>query len=366
MPIETGMYSNLRSIAAPSIGDAVEGGLRMKGQRLQNERAQKQMEAEDHDRAYLEHARKASLIGETLNSVAGLPPEQQAAAYSQARQQLIGAGVIRPEDAPEQYDRGFVGMYLAKHRESEPYIKNALMKSDMELKKSMVAKNEAEAAKLKAEGANPAKTLTPGEEMADKTFGKDAAEYYYGGGKATVEKNLQRLEGAINKLRGNPDPKTGRPTGDTHLTGGWSTKVPGLGADAAQDVLNPEMASVRDDIRAAIQGTLRQVLGAQFTEKEGEAIFNRAFNPRLSAQENVRRATAELQSLRNMAADKDRSMQQFAASGTLKGLRPGATNLSGQAQAPQGRGGYGQAYATEPPDFNSMSDEELQKYVGGQ
>lgn len=153
--------------------------------------------------------------------------------------------------------------------------------------------------------------LTPGQKAADTSFAKDASEYFYGGGKSTVDKNLGRLGGAIDELQKNPN-----------ITGGITTRIPGLASDVAQDTLNPEMAKVRDDIRASIQGTLRQVLGPQFTEKEGEAIFNRAFNPRLSGAENARRAKAELDALKNMAAQKEQSMQQFMQSGTLSGFSP--------------------------------------------
>jgi hypothetical protein len=134
---------------------------------------------------------------------------------------------------------------------------------------------------------------------------------------------LQRLQDAISSLEE-----------DGELSGGLTTKIPLLGADAAQDVLNPKMASVRDDIRAAIQGTLKQVMGPQFTEKEATAMFSRAFNPRLSDAENIRRAKVELEALQRMAAAKDSAMNHFMASGTLKGHRPGDTRQA-VAGAPQ-------------------------------
>lgn len=160
--------------------------------------------------------------------------------------------------------------------------------------------------------------LTPGQKAIDTSFGKDATEYNTGGGKASTEKNLGRLSGAIKTLKAKPG-----------LTGGLTTKLPWAGDDKQQDWINPEMAGVRDDIRAAVQGSLRQLLGPQFTEKEGEAIFNRAFNPRLSTEENVRRAEVELAGLRSMAQDKDAAMAYFQQKGTLSGFKPGATNIGG-------------------------------------
>lgn len=136
---------------------------------------------------------------------------------------------------------------------------------------------------------------------AAREIAKEYADFTAGGGRAVVEKNLSRLENAAKKL------EAGKVK-----TGQVSNVIPGLRSDVAQDVLNPEVAALRDDVRGAIQGTLRQVLGAQFTEKEGEAIFNRAFNPRLSAEENARRIRQEVEGLRKGVKDK---LEQFRSQG---------------------------------------------------
>lgn len=168
--------------------------------------------------------------------------------------------------------------------------------------------------------------LTAGQEAADREFGKDASNYYHGGGRAGLESNFQKLQGAIDTLGAKPN-----------LTGGLSTRIPLLGSDMAQDTLNPEMASVRDDIRGAVQGSLREIMGPQFTEKEGTAIFNRAFNPRLSAEENVKRASSEMEKLRRMADSKDTAMSYFKSHGTLAGFDPGVTSLA-KSKSPSGGG----------------------------
>lgn len=150
--------------------------------------------------------------------------------------------------------------------------------------------------------------LTPGEEAADKAYGKDFADYEAGGGRASVEKNLGLLRGAIEEMRGR---------GAKDRAGGTS----GLFGNTAMDVFNPEASSTRDKIYGAIQGTLKQVLGGQYTEREGQAIFNRAYNPRLSNEENIRRAEAELNALQAMADQKESSGKHFARTGTLKGQK---------------------------------------------
>lgn len=159
--------------------------------------------------------------------------------------------------------------------------------------------------------------VTPGQKSTDTTFGKEYADYQAGGGRATVDKNLGLLSGAIKDLEAPGE-----------LSGGISGAAP----EIAQDYVNPKLASVRDKVRSAIQGTLKQVLAGQYTEREGQDIFNRAFNPRLSDEENVRRAKAELQSLTNMAADKDAAARYFEQKGTLNGFRPAQKKLAAEPQ----------------------------------
>lgn len=148
---------------------------------------------------------------------------------------------------------------------------------------------------------------TAGLKAADVAAGKEYSDYIAGGGSETINKNISLLQSAISDLA---EPE--------EISGGIS----GLTGEATQDIINPKGAAVRDKIRSAIQGTLRQILGGQFTEKEATAMFNRAYNPRLSDQENIRRATVELNTLRNMALKKQQSMQYFEQTGgTLKGFK---------------------------------------------
>jgi hypothetical protein len=299
MAFDTSIYQSLKPMQMPDLADTAQKVGALNLQQMQQQKAQR------------EQAQQARIeTGKALELVAGLPDDQRPAAYQEARAQLIQDGHIDAAHAPEQYDQNFVAHGLAQWRQSKEY-------NDLQETKAKTENYLAEAAKNRRENRNPAKELTPGQKAADEVAGKDIAEYYYGGGKATAEKNIARFQGAIEKLKSNPD-----------LTGGVTTRLPLLSSDMAQDSLNPELAQVRDDIRGAVQGTLRQVLGSQFTEKEGEAIFNRSFNPRLSATENVRRAEAELEGLQRMAANKDQAKRYFIANGTLKGFEPGGTDIA--------------------------------------
>lgn len=154
--------------------------------------------------------------------------------------------------------------------------------------------------------------LTPGQKAVDVAAGKEYNDYVAGGGSASVNKNIDLLTEAIADL-----------AQPGELSGG----IYGALGETSQDYLNPKGAAVRDKIRGAIQGTLKQILGGQFTENEARATFERAYNPRLSDAENIRRAQAELNALKNRAAKKMKSMQYFEeANGTLSGYR--GTNKS--------------------------------------
>lgn len=312
---------------------------------LEVQSAFKKLESEDLEQ-------KTKTLGFQINQLGAagqlaLSAKDQAS-YERALAQAKAMG-LDVSQMPLQFDPGLVRQYAVLSLNQAERLQAQKQMLDEEItrgkapleRKKLIAdinKTNAETGKVLNE-SSPQKALTVGQKAADESFAKDAADYYYGGGKASVEKNIALLNSAIDELRTNPD-----------LTGGISTRLPVLGSDTAQDTINPKMAAVRDQIRGAIQGTLKQVLGGQYTEREGQAIFNRAFNPRLSTQENVARATAELEALKRMAQEKDASMESFLAAGTLKGYRPGATNLalgSPQGPAPQGSGipGVGTTYA---------------------
>lgn len=354
MPIDASIYQNLKPVEMPSMMDTAGKAMNLSSLAMQQQHLGKQMEQEDRESKMTAHLQKASVFGNALESLAGMPEQERAVAYPKAKAELVSAGVLKPEDAPDEYDSGFYRQSLMRFRQSKEGIEHQLKIAQIGEIQAKTAKDYAEA----RANASAGKTLTPGQKMADDTFAKDAAEYYYGGGKATTEKNLARFASAIQTLRDNPD-----------LTGGITPRIPILSSDSVQDTINPKMAAVRDEVRGAVQASLRQVLGAQFTEKEGEAIFNRSFNPRLSTEENVKRATAELEAIQRMAAQKDGSMEHFLANGTLRGYRPSGTDLAAKSQPAAGTSGKIVGFGTDanagtpPAPKRKVSADEVSQYA---
>ncbi len=182
--------------------------------------------------------------------------------------------------------------------------------------------------------ANPLnKLLSPAEKKIDETAGKDYADYAAGGGYAGVDKNLQGLEHAKGLLK-KPE----------NATGTWKGLLP----KPVRDFAAPGLSAAEDDVKGAVQASLRQTLGSQFTEREGQAIFERAFNPRLSADENIRRIDAVAQEIRSQAKAKQSAGEALQKKGTLKGYN-----------ATQGMGGGlvggGQSFPRQVRKGNQMA-----------
>lgn len=181
-------------------------------------------------------------------------------------------------------------------------------------------------AKIK-ETNNKANTLptTPGQKAADGAYGKEHVDFETQGGRAALDKNLSMLGSAIGKMEsGKLDDRSG---GKSGLLGPY-----------AMEVMNSPAAAIRDDIRSAIQGSLKQVLGGQFTQNEAEAMFNRAYNPRFTNEQNIVKARRELATLEQMAKAKDSVSDYFRKHGTLTGwVPPAAAGDRGGAVAVAGQ-----------------------------
>ena len=150
----------------------------------------------------------------------------------------------------------------------------------------------------------PGAGLTPAEKAVDTKYAADYAEWVAAGGYADVEKQIGQLEEAAKALetKGN-------------LTGWFVGNVPDLVGAA----VNPEAIATRDAVEEVVQRNLRLVLGAQFTEREGERLIARAYNPKLDEAENAKRVRRLIEQIRAAANAKNSAAEYFSQYGTLKG-----------------------------------------------
>lgn len=144
---------------------------------------------------------------------------------------------------------------------------------------------------------------TPGQEAADKKFAADFVEFATGG-YADVVKQLDQLRDAAKTL-----------------TSGENISGPLLGSapDAVLAFTHPNAVATKELIQEVAQRNLRLVLGPQFTEKEGERLIARVFNPRLSEAENKKRLDRLITQIGHAAQAKLDAAEYFRKNGTLTG-----------------------------------------------
>lgn len=146
---------------------------------------------------------------------------------------------------------------------------------------------------------------TPGQEATDKKFATDFVEFATGG-YADVVKQLDQLREAAKVLGS-----------------GANISGPILGStpDAVLAFTNPDAVATKELIQEVAQRNLRLVLGAQFTEKEGERLIARVFNPRLSEEENAKRVNRLINQISEAAKAKLDAAQYFQQNGSLTGWK---------------------------------------------
>ena len=135
-----------------------------------------------------------------------------------------------------------------------------------------------------------------GIEAVNKKISDDYVSWL-GGGSADATKNVAQISNAINMLQSG-DITTGVKSGLIARSG--------LGA-----FLDPEGTGLREQVEEVVQRNLRVVLGAQFTEKEGERLINRAYNPALSTQQNLKKLNALFTQMQTALDQKNAMMDYF-------------------------------------------------------
>jgi hypothetical protein len=146
--------------------------------------------------------------------------------------------------------------------------------------------------------------LTPGQESIDKKFADDYVAWRGGGGQDTAAQ-IAQLKPVIQAL------EAGQP-----ITGMKVAVQP----DLLLAMTNPKALQSREQVEEVVQRNLRTVLGAQFTEKEGERLIARAYNPKLPPEENAKRVRRLFLQMSTAAEQKQAMVDYFDQNGTLRGF----------------------------------------------
>jgi hypothetical protein len=208
------------------------------------------------------------------------------------------------------------------------------MKNQDPLASYFIAKEEARGAR---EGSAPGGVdLTVAEEALDKEFGKIASEYTLKGG-PQVAANLRNLQEKIEILQ----------DGKLNVSG----PIIGLLPDSAKGILSPDAASFQSDIRDVVFQSLREKLGAQFTEREGDRLVAAAFNSYLQEDRNVARLQRLYSTIEQAARSKQNAINYFNENGTLKGYDVPIIDFDSLMDD-----------IIQNTDYEGMTDEELLEY----
>ena len=170
-----------------------------------------------------------------------------------------------------------------------------------------------------------AQNLTPGQKRLDQAFAVSYEDYTARGGYADVEKSIEQLRDVRNILGGGG------------VTGGISGYLPTV----VRSVFNEKSVSAQEAVEEVVQRNLRLILGAQFTNEEGKRLIERAYNPRLSESENIKRLDRLITQIEEGAAATESASQYFEQNGTLTGWQgnlPGRSAPAAQPARRQSRG----------------------------
>lgn len=277
----------------------------------QLQQQQEQEAAAQKKAAREQQLQQMSLVAQTLNGV----KDQQS--YDMALRASAQLGLPGTEKMPRQYDARFVdsiraqAMGPAKEWE-EIQLKRQEQQRKQESDKSENALRYAQADKLKREaagmgvgGQGVGNGKAKGVETLDRDFAKDYNEWTSGGSKI-AQTEIQKLRGIANDLKGG-----------AVTTGGLTGFFP-------DRMTSDSVLKARADVQSTVMNSLRAILGAQFTEKEGERIIKNTWNEADSTENNLARINRLVGDLEAKAQAKSAKAGYFEKNETLRGYKAGS------------------------------------------
>jgi len=166
--------------------------------------------------------------------------------------------------------------------------------------KAQTKKTEADTAK---EARKESEKLSVGEETLDREFAKEYKDWTTAG-KADYEENKKIFDEAVKALESGKV-KTGA--------------LEGVGARAP--IIRTDTRELETRVRKGLNGMLRATLGAQFTQEEGERIFQQTFDPAAKPEENIKNMQTELNKIKKRKQLIEEQGGYFKQKGTLKGYQ---------------------------------------------
>lgn len=178
--------------------------------------------------------------------------------------------------------------------------------------------------------------VTPAQKAIDTKFAEDYLDWR-GGGMSGSQASLTDLDEVVATLEKNPS-----------LTGGKTSLL----GKKARDLLSPEAAALEDKIASIQIKSLRSTFGGNPTEGERQALLEVAFNPRLSAKENVARIKKQKELIAKKAREKEAMASHYEQQGTLEGYRQPLPLLKREIKEDKKSGGLSES---EQAEFDALN-----------
>ena len=172
------------------------------------------------------------------------------------------------------------------------------------------------------------RALTPVELQVDKEYAKSAAKFRG----QNVAANAATLDFIADELMSQGE------VGDTGLSLSQAFKSAARLVDPEGDIglraiVDADSLDIQETVAGVIQQNLRETLGAQFTQREGFLLIQRAYNSRLSPQVNARRLKAAAGLARTYLEAQQKKQDYYRTNGTLAGYDSDFEGMLTQAEA---------------------------------
>jgi len=147
------------------------------------------------------------------------------------------------------------------------------------------------------------KGMTPMGEAVDKNF---APLYvaWKAGGNVNAARNITQISGVLQSI-----------ASGQQVSGPVLGLIPGF----VQAFTNPNAVDAQENVAGVVQQSMKEIMGTQFTEREGAQLIARAFNPQLSPEVNARRLAMLMEQLKGQAKAKQSMVDYIDLNGTLTG-----------------------------------------------
>ena len=155
---------------------------------------------------------------------------------------------------------------------------------------------------------------TPTEAAVNAEFAKDYISFITQGGIEKMDGQISIIKDVISDLQ--KAQKEGRAKEISGGVAGIAAKIPMVG-----ELVAPEAVDIKERYESTVQMLLRQILGAAYTQIEGQGVMSRGYNPSLGIEYNLPRMKASLELLERQANLKKRAVRHYEKNRNLNTFR---------------------------------------------